>query len=525
MTATLSGTATLLVFVGALLLAGTVAFLLGRAYQRRPLPVDDAERARVLAAARAEADVIQRETALQAEEAVQRLRAEVDGEIRARRLELERQAAEQAARAQAADRQHREIEQRRAQLAEQEAQLTGREQAVEAATGAAAAQAAEAKERLERISGLSAAEARKLLEAEVRQEAQRETAAEIRRIEDEARVTAADRARDLLAAAVQRHASEYVVERTVAVVALPSDDMKGRIIGREGRNIRALEAATGVDIIIDDTPEAVVISCFHPVRREIARLALERLIADGRIHPSRIEEMVEKATAEVDRQGQEAAEQAAFDLGIGQLHPELLALLGKLKFRTSQAQNLLQHSVEVGFLAGAMAAEVDVPVKIARRAGLLHDIGKAADHEVEGSHAAVGALLARKHGEVGAICQAIEAHHGGEVAPRAALDHVLDAANVLSGQRPGARREVLETYVQRLLDLERIATSFEGVEKAFAIQAGREVRVLVENSKVSDDEARLLSRSIARRVETELAYAGQIRVAVVRETRATDYAK
>ena len=293
----------------------------------------------------------------------------------------------------------------------------------------------------------------------------------------------------VLAAAVQRYASEYVTERTVAVVPLPSDDMKGRIIGREGRNIRALEAATGIDLIIDDTPEAVVISCFHPVRREIARLALTRLIADGRIHPSRIEEMVEKATEEVERQCQDAGEQAVFDLGIGRLHPELVKLVGKLKFRSSNAQNLLQHSIEVGFLAGAMAGEIGLPVKVARRAGLLHDIGKAVDHEIEGSHAAVGAQMARKHGESPGVAHAIEAHHG-EVPATDALDHIVDAANVLSGQRPGARREMLETYVQRLVDLEKIATSFAGVEKAFAIQAGREVRVLVENSQVTDDQAR-----------------------------------
>jgi ribonucrease Y len=462
--------------------------------------------------------------ALQGDEVAQKLRAEVEGEIRARRQELERQSAELVARIAAADRREEEMKNERAEIARKERQLSSREQAAEAATWAAVTRAAEAQARLEKNAGLSAVEARKQLEAEVREEAHREVAAEVRRIEDEARLAAEDRARNLVAAAVQRHASEYVVERTVAVVPLPSDDMKGRIIGREGRNIRSLEAATGVDIIIDDTPEAVVISCFNPVRREIARLALTRLIADGRIHPSRIEEMVEKATEEVDHQCQEAAEQAAFDLGVGQLHPELLRLLGKLKFLSSSAQNLLQHSIEVGFLAGAMAGELELPVKLARRAGLLHDIGQAADHEIEGSHAAVGALLARKHGETGAICQAIEAHHG-DVPARSALDHLLDAANVLSGHRPGARREMLETFVQRLHDLEKIAASFPGVEKVFAIQAGREVRVLVENSRVSDDEARVLSRSIARRVEAELAYAGQIRVSVVRETRATEYAK
>ena len=508
----------------ATLLAGILAFYVGRASKSEPVPESEADKQRVMAAARSEAETIKREAEVRARESAQKIRAEAEAEIRSRRQELEKHGAELAAKTQALDRRERELREQRDELGKKEKQMAGREQAAEAAARAAAAQASEAKARLEQIAGMSPAQARQALEAEVRDEARRHSVAEVKRIEDQARAEAEGRSRMVVAAAVQRYASEYVVERTVAVVPLPSDDMKGRIIGREGRNIRALEAATGIDLIIDDTPEAVVISCFHPVRREIARLALTRLIADGRIHPTRIEEMVEKATEEVTRQSQEAGEQAVFDLGIGRLHPELVKLIGQLKFRSSNAQNLLQHSVEVGFLAGAMAAEVGLPVKIARRAGLLHDIGKAVDHEVEGSHAAVGANVARKHGESAEVCHAIEAHHG-EVPVTDALDHIVDAANVLSGQRPGARREMLASYVQRLADLEKIASSFAGVEKAFAIQAGREVRVLVENSQVSDDEARLLSKDIARRVEAELSYPGQIRVAVVRETRATDYAK
>jgi ribonucrease Y len=518
---TLADPAVLVVVGAAVVLVGVVAFLVGRA-------LAGGERAEaadlVIAAARAEAEVMAREAELEAREAAERLRAEVDGEIRGRRLELERRGAELAVRAAVVEQRDRELERQRAELVEMERRLGEREAEAEVALRAAGVRAEEARVRLERVAGLTVAEARGLLEAEVGEEARRAAAAEVQRIEDEARAVAADRARNLVAAAVQRHAAEYVTERTVAVVALPSDDMKGRIIGREGRNIRALEAATGVDIIIDDTPDVVVISCFHPVRREIARLALSRLIADGRIHPSRIEEMVQKAAAEVDRQCLDAAEQAAFDLGIGRVPTELLRLVGALKLRSDQGQNLLQHSIEVGFLAGAMAAELGVPVKLARRAGLLHDIGKAADHEIEGSHAAVGALLARKQGEEAAICRAIETHHG-EPAATTALEHLVDAANVLSGQRPGARREMMETFVQRLVELERIATSFEGVERAFAIQAGRELRVLVENSKVSDEEARQLSQSIARKVEAELANPGQVRVAVVRETRATEYAR
>jgi ribonuclease Y len=377
---------------------------------------------------------------------------------------------------------------------------------------------------MEKVAGLTQAEARAALVAEIQDEARQAAAAEVKKIEDEAQATAEARSKAIIAAAIQRYAGEYVAERTVATVPLPSDDMKGRIIGREGRNVRALEAAIGIDVIIDDTPEAVVISCFNPVRREIARLALTRLIADGRIHPTRIEEAVEKATEEVEQQCREAGEQAAMDLGIGRLPAELVRLVGRLKLRSTNAQNLLQHSIEVGTLAGAMAAELGLPVKLARRAGLLHDIGKAVDQEAEGSHAVIGAQTARKHGEAPRICHAIEAHHG-DVAATDLLDHLVDAANVLSGQRPGARRELLESYVQRLYDLEKIAASFPGVEKAYAIQAGREVRVLVENSRVSDEQARLLSKDIARKVEAQLAYPGQIRVSVIRETRATDYAK
>ena len=515
---------TVVLVLGAAVVFGVLAFFVGRASKAQSVPQSEAERQRILTAARSEADTQVREAEVRAKETAQRIREEADTEGRAQRQEALRQTAELGAREQALVARERELEAEKDQLVHKEKEIAGREAAAETVARAAAAEAAQAKAALEKVAGMSQAEARKQLEAELRDEVRREIAGEVKAIEDEARALAETRSRMVIAAAVQRYASDYVAERTVAVVPLPSDDIKGRIIGREGRNIRALEAATGIDLIIDDTPEAVVISCFNPVRREIARLALTRLIADGRIHPSRIEEIVEKATEEVERQCLDAGEQAAFDLGIGKLHPELARLLGKLKFRAANAQNVLQHAIEVGFLAGTMAGELGLPVKVARRAGLLHDIGKAVDHEVEGSHATVGALVARKHGEGEAICHAIESHHG-DVAPSSALDHVVDAANVLSGQRPGARREMLETYAKRLTDLERIATSFAGVEKAYAIQAGREVRVLVENAQVSDAEARLLSKDIARRVEAELTFPGQIKVAVVRETRATDYAR
>jgi ribonuclease Y len=385
---------------------------------------------------------------------------------------------------------------------------------------------------------MTAEQAREVLRAEVIDSAKRAAAVEVKRIEDESRAEAEARSKRIVATAIQRYASEYVAERTVSVVPLPSDDLKGRIIGREGRNIRALEAATGIDLIIDDTPEAVIISCFNPVRREVAKLALTRLIADGRIHPTRIEEVVAKCEAEVEQQAKEAGEQAIFDLGLARVHPELVKLVGKLKFRTSYAQNLLQHSVEVGFLAGVMGAELGIPVKLARRAGLLHDIGKAVDQDVEGSHAAVGAATAKKYGESPRVVQAIAAHHGrvgGEAdgapggewgeEPRSVLDHVIDACNRISQQRPGARREQLHTYVARLADLEKLCASYDGVEKAYAIQAGREVRVLVENSRVSDEQAAILSKDIARKIEDSLTYPGQVRVCVIRETRSTDYAR
>ena len=513
--------------IGAILaavIAGVVAFLLGRLSKPDAVPESEEERKRALAAATSEADAIKRQAQVEAKEGAQKIRSEVEGELRTRRQELDRGAAEIRARVEAADRRDREMKGERENLSRKEKQLLSREQAAETVARTAASAAAEARARLEKIAGMGEAEARKLLASEVQAEARASAASEVKRIEEEAQTQAKQKSQLILGAAVQRYASEYVAERTVAVVPLPSDDMKGRIIGREGRNIRALESATGIDLIIDDTPEAVVISCFNPVRREIARLALTRLIADGRIHPTRIEEMVRKATDEVEQQCKEAGDQAAFDLGIGRLHPDLGRLLGKLRFRSGTAQNLLQHSIEVGFLAGTIAGELGYPVKVARRAGLLHDIGCGVDQEVDGSHAVAGAVTARKFGEAPKICHAIEAHHG-EVPAEDVLDHIVDAANVLSNQRPGAKRESLESYVQRLDDLEKIAVGFPGVERAFAIQAGREVRVLVENTKVSDEQARVLSKDIARKVESQLAYPGQIRVSVVRETRAVDYAK
>jgi ribonuclease Y len=507
-----------------LLAVFVVALLVGRALRAPALAQTEDDKQRMVEAAKAEAESLKRQAVLDAKEVAQKARADVEAQQKARQRDLDRQMAELTEKEREADRRRRELERQLDDMAKSEKQIAARESAAEASARAAAQLAIEAKTRLEKTAGLSQAEAREALIAEIRDEARLAAVAEVKRIEDDARAEAESRSKTIIAAAIQRYAGEYVTERTVATVPLPSDDMKGRIIGREGRNIRAIEAATGIDLIIDDTPEAVVISCFNPVRREIARLALTRLIADGRIHPTRIEESVEKATQEIEQQCKDAGEQATLDLGIGRLPPELVRLLGRLKFRSSNAQNLLQHSIEVGILAGAMAAELGLPVKVARRAGLLHDIGKAIDQEAEGPHAVIGAQHARRHGESPRVVHAIEAHHG-DVAPTDIIAHLVDAANVLSGQRPGARREMLETYVQRLHDLEKIATSFPGVERAFAIQAGKEVRVIVENSRVSDDQARLLSKDIAGRVESDLSYPGQIRVSVIRETRATDYAK
>lgn len=377
---------------------------------------------------------------------------------------------------------------------------------------------------LERLAGVSAEEAKEHLLKLVESEMRHELGKVIKKVEDETKLQADRKAKEIIVSAVQRYAADYVAEETVSVVNLPNEEMKGRIIGREGRNIRALEAATGVDLIIDDTPEAVIISGFNPIRREIARITLERLISDGRIHPGRIEEIVAKAEQELEQNVRESGERATFDVGVHGIHPELIKMIGKLKFRTSFAQNCFQHSLEVSFLAGSMAAELGLNIKQAKRAGLLHDIGKAIDHEVEGSHALIGADLAKKYGESAKIIHAIAAHHDDEK-PQTLIATLIQAADALSAARPGARREMLETYVKRLEDLEKISNSFPGVSKAYAIQAGREVRVIVESEEINDVDASMLSRDIAKKIETELSYPGQIKVTVIREVRAVEYAK
>ncbi|HEY3356356.1 MAG TPA: ribonuclease Y [Polyangia bacterium] len=510
--------------VVALVVGFGVGLAINRARQKSQKDQSRDQAESIMNAARTEAETIKRDAAIEAKELVFRARSDIERETKERRTEVLRKEDALAKREENADRKTSALTAKEDELGHKEKSLSGREQAAEAAARKADELVGEAKQRLERLAGMSAEQARQKLVEQVTEEAKKAAAVEIKKIEDATREEAELRAKKIIGTAVQRYAGEYVAERTVAVVPLPNDDMKGRIIGREGRNIRALEAATGIDLIIDDTPEAVIISCFNPVRREIARLALTRLIADGRIHPTRIEEVVAKCTEEVEQQCKEAGEQAVFDLGLNRVHPELVKLLGRLKYRSSYAQNLLLHSIEVGFLAGVMASELGVNVKLARRAGLLHDIGKAIDHEIEGPHAVVGAGVAKKYGEAPKVVEAIGAHHADEP-QQTVLDHIVDAANRLSSQRPGARRELLQSYVTRLNDLEKICLSYTGVERAYAIQAGREVRVLVENSQVNDDQAVVLSKDIAHRVETELSYPGQIRIAVIRETRAVDYAK
>ena len=422
------------------------------------------------------------------------------------------------------DRKTEQLEKRESKVLERERAIDAVEKEVRKKEAECDRLIAEQRKQLERLAGISSEEAKHLLIRSMEEDAKQEAAKTLRRVENETRAEADRKAQEILALAVKRYAGDYVAEKTVSVVSLPNEEMKGRIIGREGRNIRAIEAATGIDLIIDDTPEAVILSGFNPVRREVAKVALERLIDDGRIHPARIEEIVAKVTKEIEASIKEAGEQTAFDVGVHGINSELIKLVGRLKYRSSYAQNVLQHSREVSFLCGVMASELGLNVRQAKRAGLLHDIGKAVDHEVEGPHALIGADLAKKYGEANAVVHAIAAHHE-EVEPESVLAILVQAADTLSGARPGARQEMLESYVKRLEGLEKIATSFQGVSNAYAIQAGREIRIMVEGKQVSDDRSYLLAKDVANKIEKELSYPGQIKVTVIRETRAVEYAK
>jgi ribonuclease Y len=453
--------------------------------------------------------------------------AEIESEnVRLRKKEelLEKRDETVSKRIETLDRREVDLKQLEADIKQTEFEVKKLNKTLKARIKKAEEMEGELQNRILEIANLTPEQARQIIIDEMTSEARLEGAKRIKMIEDEANDEAEKRAKRIIGIAIQRYAGEYVTERCVTTLVLPSDEMKGRIIGREGRNIRAIEAATGVDLIVDDTPEAVVISGFDPVRREVARISLERLITDGRIHPSRIEEIVAKVTREVDQMIKESGDQAAFELGLHGLHPEILRLIGRLRYRTSYGQNMWSHSIEVGWLCGLMASELGLNIKTARRCGLLHDIGKAIDHELEGSHAILGAEFCKKHGEKPLIINAIAAHHN-EVPQESVYAHLVMAADALSGARPGARREILETYIRRLEDLERISLGFEGVEKCHALQAGREIRVMVNHSRIDDASAVLLSRDIARKIEQELSYPGQIKVTVIRETRATEFAK
>jgi ribonuclease Y len=505
------------VAIAAALIALLLGWLLRKTIAEARIKSAEEHAQQILENAQKEAEAKRREAVVEAKDEVFRIRRDAEREVREQRAELQRLERRVVQREENQERKQESLERRERQLAEEEQRLAGLREEINRLKQ-------EQYQELQRVAGLTAEEARAQLLATVEAEVRDDVAHLIRRIEAEARDESERRARDVLALAIQRCASEHTAEVTVSVVPLPNEEMKGRIIGREGRNIRALENLTGVDLIIDDTPEAVTISSFDPVRREVARLALEKLMADGRIHPGRIEEIVEKARRELDDLVREAGEQAAFEANVHGLHPEELVVLGRLKFRHSYGQNLLRHSVEVALLAGLLATHLGADPKLARRAGLLHDIGKALTHEVEGTHVEIGADLARRYHEPPEVLNAIGYHHGEEEA--ACLEAVLvAAADAISASRPGARKETVEMYIKRLQGLEQLATSFPGVEKAYAIQAGREIRAIVRPTEVDDTGAATLARDLARKIEEELKYPGQIKVTVLRETRVVEYAR
>ena len=463
------------------------------------------------------AETKKKEALLEAKEENLKAKNELDKEIKERRAEVQRYERRVLSKEENLDKKADAMEKKEASLASKEESLRKRTAEVEELF-------AKEQEELEKISGLTSEQAKEYLLKSVEEDVKHDTAKLIKELESKAKEEADKKAKEYVVTAIQRCAADHVAETTVSVVQLPSDEMKGRIIGREGRNIRTLETMTGVELIIDDTPEAVVLSGFEPVRREVARIALERLIVDGRIHPARIEEMVEKAQKEVENMMREEGEAACLEVGIHGIHPELVKLLGKMKFRTSYGQNALKHSIEVSQLSGLLASEIGVDVRMAKRAGLLHDIGKSVDHEMEGSHIQLGSELCKKYKESATVINAVESHHG-DVEPTSLISCIVQAADTISAARPGARRETLETYTNRLKQLEDITNTFKGVDKSFAIQAGREVRIMVVPEQINDDDMVLLARDVSKRIEEELEYPGQIKINVIRESRVTDYAK
>ena len=463
------------------------------------------------------AETTKKEALLEVKEESSKTKNELEKETKERRSELQRYEKRVLSKEEALDKRSEAIEQREANFTAREEQIKQREAKVEELNR-------QRVQELERISGLTSEQAKDYLLKTVEEDVKHDTAKMIKELETQAKEEAAKKAREYVVTAIQKCAADHVAETTISVVQLPSDEMKGRIIGREGRNIRTLETMTGVELIIDDTPEAVVLSGFDPIRREVARIALERLIVDGRIHPARIEEMVEKAQKDVELMIREEGEAAALEVGVHGIHPELIRLLGRMKFRTSYGQNALKHSMEVAQLSGLLASEIGLDVRVAKRAGLLHDIGKSIDHDVEGSHIQIGVDLCRKYKESPIVINAVESHHG-DVEPESLIACIVQAADTISAARPGARRETLETYTNRLKQLEDIANQFKGVDKSFAIQAGREIRVMVVPEQVSDADMVLMARNISKQIEFELEYPGQVKVNVIRESRVTDYAK
>ena len=510
-----------LLVIGVSLVVAIVAFLAGILYRKkvaeREIGSAEDEATRIINEAIRGGESKKKEMLLEAKDEIHKSRTEYEKEVKERRNELSKQERRLQQKEESLDKKMDAYERKEEDLSKKQAAITATQNEVNLIKKSQM-------EVLEKISGLTQEEAKKYLLDSVESEVRHETAMKIKEVETQLKEEAEQTAREIIATAIQRCAVDHAAETTVSVVSLPNDEMKGRIIGREGRNIRTLETITGVDLIIDETPEAITVSSFDPVRREIARLALEKLIADGRIHPTRIEDMVEKARKEVDRTIKEEGERACYETGVHNLHPELIKILGRQKYRTSYGQNVLNHSIEVAHIAGLLASELGVDVALAKRAGLLHDLGKAVDHEMEGSHVQLGVELARKYKESAAVVHAIEAHHG-DVEPQTIIACLVQAADAISAARPGARRENVENYIRRLQKLEELTGSYPGVEKAYAIQAGREVRIMVKPEEVSEDNMILLARDIARKLEAELEYPGQIKVNVIRETKAVEYAK